>query len=230
MSRIFAALALFAIILLAATMLLGLPVDLNDKISHLRDLNAQMGGLTDTAPNAESRAEEKERIREEIEQGRRGFAAEQILSSVHKLVGIAAALIVVLVCSIAVTYFVGTSRWCREVVEAYELNGSLLLRIQKLKRRAFPWAVLGMCTVVVISAFGAASDPGTGLPKTADWVMPHLGVAFLGTALIGYCFYILWDAIVQNHTIIESVMHEVHDVRVANGLETESDTHAPLLS
>ena len=91
MSRIFAALALFAIILLAATMLLGLPVDLNDKISHLRDLNAQMGGLTDTAPNAESRAEEKERIREEIEQGRRGFAAEQILSSVHKLVGRAAA-------------------------------------------------------------------------------------------------------------------------------------------
>ena len=230
MSRIFATLALFAIIMLAATMLLGFPVDLNHKISHLRDLNDQMGVLTATAPNAESKAVEMERIRGEIEQDRRVFATEQILGSVHKLVGIAAALIVVLVCSIAVTYFMGTSRWCREVVEAYDLNASLLLRIQKIKRRAFPWAVLGMCTVVVISAFGAASDPGTGLPKTADWVIPHLSVAFLGTGLIGYCFYILWDAIVQNHTIIESVMHEVHDVRVAKGLETESDTHAPLLS
>ena len=216
--------------MLAATMLLGFPVDLNDKISHLRDLNDQMGGLTATEPNGKSRAAEIERIRGEIEQDRQGFATEQILGSVHKLVGIAAALIVVLVCSIAVTYFMGTSRWCREVVEAYELNGSLLLRIQKIKRRAFPWAVLGMCTVVVISAFGAASDPGTGLPKTADWVMPHLGVAFLGTGLIGYCFYVLWDAIVQNHAIIESVMHEVHAVRVARGLETESDAHAPLLS
>ena len=230
MSRIFAALALFAIIMLAATMMLGFPVDLNARVSHLRDLNDQMGGLTARGSDADNNAKEIERIRAEIEQDRRGFADEQLLGSAHKLVGIASALIVVLVCSIAVTYFVGTSRWCREVVETYELSESLLLRIQKLKRRAFPWAVLGMCTVVVISAFGAASDPGTGLPKTADWVIPHLGVAFLGTGLIGYCFYVLWDAIVQNHTIIESVMHEVRDVRTTKGLETEPDAHAPLVS
>src|SRR5436305_10372787 len=44
---------------------------------------------------------------------------EQIkqLAMIHKMFGLASALCVVLVNSIVVTYFVGTSRWCKEVVE-----------------------------------------------------------------------------------------------------------------
>jgi hypothetical protein len=40
----------------------------------------------------------------------------------HFLTGLMAALAVVLVESVVVTYFIGTSRWCKEVVETYNLN------------------------------------------------------------------------------------------------------------
>lgn len=46
--------------------------------------------------------------------------------TVHRLSGVLAALVVVLVNSMAVTYFVGTSRWVREVVETYGLEAVLL--------------------------------------------------------------------------------------------------------
>ena len=40
------------------------------------------------------------------------------------LTGTSAALAVVFVHSIAVTYFIGTSRWCKEVTETYQLDAS----------------------------------------------------------------------------------------------------------
>ena len=44
------------------------------------------------------------------------------LATAHRLAGTAAALMVVFVESIVVTYFIGTSRWCREVVQTYQLD------------------------------------------------------------------------------------------------------------
>ena len=48
--------------------------------------------------------------------------AGQRWATIHRLSGVAAAISVVLVNSIVVTYFVGTSRWCKEVSETYELR------------------------------------------------------------------------------------------------------------
>ena len=53
-------------------------------------------------------------------------AAGQRWATVHRLSGVAAALAVVLVNSIVVTYFVGTSRWCKEVAETYQLAPSFV--------------------------------------------------------------------------------------------------------
>ncbi|HEY2893422.1 MAG TPA: hypothetical protein VGJ16_04395, partial [Pirellulales bacterium] len=64
-------------------------------------------------------------------------------ATVHRLMGIATALAVVLVNSIVVTYFIGTGRWCKEVCETYALQPDLIRRSTMLKRRTFPWAVLG---------------------------------------------------------------------------------------
>lgn len=75
-------------------------------------------------------------------------------ATVHRLSGVLAALMVVLVNSMAVTYFVGTSRWVREVVETYGLDAALVDRSRRLKRRAFPFAVAGMLAVVGIVALG----------------------------------------------------------------------------
>ena len=58
--------------------------------------------------------------------------------------GLGSALVVVFVNSIVVTYFIGTSRWCKEVVETYSLDRGLLRRSVILKRRTFPWAVMAM--------------------------------------------------------------------------------------
>ena len=43
-------------------------------------------------------------------------------ATVHRLAGVAAGLAVVLVNSIVVTYFIGTSRWVKEVTETYRLD------------------------------------------------------------------------------------------------------------
>jgi hypothetical protein len=64
--------------------------------------------------------------------------------TVHRLSGVLAALLVVLVNSMAVTYFIGTGRWCREVVETYGLDPAYIDRSRTLKRRAFPFALLAM--------------------------------------------------------------------------------------
>lgn len=96
---------------------------------------------------------------------------------VHMLTGTSAALAVVFVLSIAVTYFVGTSRWCKEVTETYRLDTDPLQRSTQLKRKTFPWCVVGMLTVVGVGALGAASDPGTGRENTADMADVHLAGA-----------------------------------------------------
>ena len=71
-------------------------------------------------------------------------------ATVHRLSGVLTALVVVLVNSMAVTYFIGTGRWCREVVETYGLDAGFVGRSRLLKRRAFPLSLVGMLAVVGI--------------------------------------------------------------------------------
>ena len=113
--------------MLAITVLLGLPVDLNGQVSQLRSLTEKMDNLKAGLATNEDNLQEVEQVRGMIEENRLRFANEKKLGSLHKLMGIATAIMVMLVCSIAVTYFIGTSRWCREVVETYDLNGNLWL-------------------------------------------------------------------------------------------------------
>lgn len=141
------------------------------------------------------------------------------LALVHKMFGLAAALVVVFVNSIVVTYFIGTSRWCKEVVETYALNRELLSRSVILKRRTFPWAVLAMLTAVGISALGAAADPGRGHPGTEDWVYPHLAGAILGIAFIIWTFIIEAIRIRAHHEVITDILAEVKRIRLERGLE-----------
>ena len=131
------------------------------------------------------------------------FQAAFKARGMHMLAGLAAALAVVFVHSIAITYFVGTSRWCKEVTETYLLDPAPLVRSNLLKRRTFPWSVLGMLTVVGIVALGAASDPGTGRANTATMANFHLIGAFVGLALVGWTFLRAWLNILDNQTVIQ---------------------------
>jgi hypothetical protein len=140
-------------------------------------------------------------------------------ATVHRLVGVASALAVVLVNCIVVTYFIGTSRWCKEVCETYRLAPSHVARSTMLKRRTFPWAVMGMLAMVGVVALGGAADPATLRPGTAAWVTPHLVGALAGLALVGWSFLVEWQNIHANHAVITDILAEVRRIRAERGLE-----------
>lgn len=179
-TRIFLTLAWFALVMMTATLFLGLSIDElhDDHSSEMRQW-----------------------------------------ATVHRLSGLASALAVVLVHSIVVTYFIGTSRWCKEVCETYHLDPALIRRSTMLKRGTFPFAVMGMLTVVGVIALGAAADPATGLPHTRWWVTPHLLGALAGIAFVGGTFYVAWRNIAANHQVIVDVLEHVRQVRLERGLE-----------
>ena len=143
--------------------------------------------------------------------------------TVHRLSGVFAALMVVLVNSMAVTYFIGTGRWCREVVETYGLSAALTQRAKAIKRAAFPGSVIGMLAVVGIVALGGAADPATGRPGTQNWVTPHLVGAMALAALIAWCFQSQLPRIRRQQALIEEVLDEVRVIRRDRGL----DLHSP---
>jgi len=137
----------------------------------------------------------------------------------HMLTGVAAALAVVLVESIAVTYFIGTSRWVKEVTETYRLPPTELAESTRLKRRTFPWCVLGMLTVVAVGALGAASDPGTGRPDTADMAVVHQAAALAGLCIIAWTYYQVWLNIAANQDVIGRIVAQVERIRAERGLD-----------
>jgi hypothetical protein len=148
-------------------------------------------------------------------------------ATVHRLTGVAAALMVVFVESVIVTYFIGTSRWCREVVETYRFEPTAVRDSNRLKRKTFPWALIGMLTVVGVIALGAAADPATGRPNTQSWAEWHLVGSVLGIALIAWTYVVAWNNIVANHAIIERLVAEVARIRQQRGLEPrEGPVHA----
>jgi hypothetical protein len=135
----------------------------------------------------------------------------------HFLVGVFAAIAVILVNSIAITYFIGTSRWCKEVAETYRLDGQFVRRSANLQRRAFPWALSAMLVMIGVIVLGGAAD--TRPTGTESWVIPHLIGALVGWAFIAISFYMQGQAIAAHHAVIEEIVAEVRRIRIERGLE-----------
>ena len=137
----------------------------------------------------------------------------------HMMTGVAAALAVVFVECIVVTYFIGTSRWCKEVTETYRLPVDDLRESTRLKRQTFPWCVLGIITVVAVGALGAASDPGTGRPDTASWAGVHQVAALAGLFIVAWTYYQAWFKIAANQEVINRIVSQVQRIRLERGLD-----------
>ncbi|MCG8451131.1 MAG: hypothetical protein MI725_16305 [Pirellulales bacterium] len=144
------------------------------------------------------------------------------LRGIHMLTGTAAALAVVFVHSVAVTYFIGTSRWCKEVTETYQLQSAPLRRSTQLKRQTFPWCVLGMLAVVGVGALGAAADPGTGRADTAGWAGIHQVAALAGLVFVAWTYFRTWLNIVANQVVIQQIVDRVAQIRQERGLDAET--------
>ena len=138
------------------------------------------------------------------------------LGWVHRWSGIATALVVVLVNCIAITYFIGTSRWCKEVSETYRLDAGLVARSAALKRAAFPWAIGAMLTMVGVISLGAAADPVSRIGGP-NWVIPHLIGALAGLSFIVWAFFREYQRIAEHHAVIEEILAEVKRLRGAGG-------------
>jgi hypothetical protein len=140
-------------------------------------------------------------------------------ASLHRLTGVFAALAVVFVESIVVTYFIGTSRWCKEVVETYGLPRAPVEESARLKRKTFPWALGGMLAVVVVISLGGAADPSSRGTNTQAWADWHLAGSIIGIAFIAYTYVAAWNNVVANNAIIERLVDEVQRIRRKRGLD-----------
>ena len=201
LSRIFLALAVFAVLLLAANLLVGITLgDFGQASRAYQRAYHQHETLTDATRHELRQAEDAREAAMLALRGQRGGFW------LHIWLGITAILVTLLVNSISVTYFIGTNRWSQEVVTAFGLPDVLAKRSQALKRQAFPWSFLGIVLVLAIAAFGAAADPATFNPDAADWVPYHWILAMAGVVLIAMSFYFQVIKIGENFELINEIM------------------------
>ncbi len=142
---------------------------------------------------------------------------------VHLLLGVLTAVWGMMVHGIVITYFVGTSRWCREVTETYRFDPNWAQESQRLKRRTFPLTLLGMLSLVGLVALGAASDPTSRMPPLQwgrlRWSDLHFGAAVAVLMLQLVVAYVQWANILENQKVIRQLVQQVQTVRKAKGLE-----------
>jgi hypothetical protein len=142
----------------------------------------------------------------------------------HMLLGILAALMTMLACSVSITYFVGTSRWFKEVVDTYKLKQEYVEQSQQTKRRSFRWSILGALAIVIVVGLGAASEPTWANARHSQgYVIPHYVAALAAIGLLGVSFYQQYTSLAANGKLIEAVMGDVRRIRAARGLAVEPE-------
>ena len=202
MARIYSVLVLFALALLLSNLTLGwsigdwnLMVQQRGKIQADTDELKKQVGIEQHQLRLRERgsATEQElaagkanlqKVEEKLQRQQRQqdlfmvrFNRQHGWQTVHFLLGVLSALVTVLVNSISVTYFIGTTRWCREVVEEYGLDPGLYEKSRALKRLTYPWALGGVFVMLAIICFGAAADPSALGAAAAQWVTVHFMIA-----------------------------------------------------
>jgi hypothetical protein len=224
LARIFAVLALLAVLLLAANFVVGLGGgDFNAAAALKRETQKQLvdverklrGGRMRNSPDLEA-------AKQAAAAADADFRGPRDQMTLHMLLGSAAALVTVLVNSITITYFIGTSRWCKEVCETYKISPELAERSTRLKRSTFPWALAGIMAVIITVGLGAAADPsGANWRRAAAFVLPHYLAAIIGLLIVIVAFWAQISRIAENYGVIEEILAEVERIRAAKVLPLE---------
>jgi hypothetical protein len=208
MTRYFVSFSIVVIVAVGTTMVLGLSLgDLQSVYGQLRLVRAQQNVRSHSTQSADSAPADVQSL-ERAESWAR----------VHRIAGIASALLVVLLYSVGMTYFIGTSRWCREVVETYDLPAEWIQQANRIKRRAFPWSLGGMLWAVAMVALGAAADPSTGRAGTPQWVQPHFWGALLGLVWLVWSMRAIYGYTCQQFELIQVILADVREKRAERGL------------
>lgn len=226
LARIFSVLAVVSLLLLAANFLVGLWI--GDFNRAAQDYRRAFRRFEDLRRDRDASPEELSAAKQAVAAAEAQVATPRQRKGLHFYLGFASSLLAMLVSSVTVTYFVGTSRWCREVVETYRLPAALVERSARLKRSAFPWAVSAMVAIIGIAALGGLSDPSTPVSqKHADWpaffITWHYVAAIVGMLLVAWSFWMQLARISENHEVIGDILLEVQRVRKERGLPTDGD-------
>lgn len=244
MARIYSVLVLFALALLLSNLIVGWSIgDWNQAVKERAEMQAKTarlkkevgiqqhqlrlmkrGSATEETLAAEkgSLQQAEEDLKEQQKQQDQHlvhFNRMQGWQTAHFLLGVLAALVTVLVNSVSVTYFIGTTRWCREVVEEYGLDPALYEKSRRLKRITYPWALTGVFVMLAIICLGAAADPSAFGLAAAQWVTVHFMMAILGTGAIGWAFWIQIGTVGENYQVIEEILGRVNAIRRQQNLE-----------
>jgi hypothetical protein len=216
LARIFSVLAVLAVALLAANFVVGLWAgDFNAAARDKQAAQVRMIEIQSKLRHA------RRKTSPEYEQARRDYAAadERFRTprqrmTIHMLLGVGSSLMAILVSSVAITYFIGTSRWCKEVCDTYRLPAALAERSTRLKRSTFPWALASVAAVIGVVALGAAADPsGWNFTRAPGFVLPHYLAAMLMLLVVCASFWVQISRIAENHVVIEEILAAVKRAR-----------------
>ena len=160
--------------------------------------------------------------REELTSAAAAFAPMRQKLGMHRLLGIAAALVALLVNCITVTYFIGTARWCQEVVDTYGFDPRLAESSRQLKRRSFPWSLGSVLFLLAILALGATADP-IGLGGGETWAKTHMWVAMLGIVFLAWSFFVQLGNLAANTDVIQQIIAQVNQRQEAGGRDASTE-------
>jgi len=224
--RIFIVLACFAWLSLVANFAVGLWI--GDFNAAAQSYRAAFNEDRDVSRDRSASDAEKQAAREAMKRAGEELVVPRQRMTLHFYLGVAACILVILVNSVTVTYFVGTSRWCKEVGETYDLKPELQLRSTLIKRRTFPWAFMGMLAMVGLALLGGLADPSIPLnqaqpTRSAAMVSWHYLAAMAALAFIALTFTIQALRMAENFQAIQDILAEVHRIRVAKGLPVKED-------
>jgi hypothetical protein len=137
---------------------------------------------------------------------------------IHFTVGLAAAILNLLVHCLVLTYFLGTGRLIKEVTLAYQLPDERWARpTRDIKRNNTPRAILAMLLSIAVAAAGA----GARNDIWPWWI--HLALA-CGTLLFSvWVFRVEYRNIALNGRILDEVIAEVERIRAAHGLPSSAE-------
>ncbi len=147
-----------------------------------------------------------------------GLTSEGSLYLTHFVLGLFTAVAVLLIHCLAITYFLGTGRWVKEVCLAYDLPDERWPRqTRDLKRHNTPYAILAMLITIATAAAGAGR-------QNFDWPA-WLHAALAGTTLVvnAVAWVIEYRNMRTNLRILDEVYAETNRIRAEQGLPSNAE-------
>jgi hypothetical protein len=147
-----------------------------------------------------------------------GLTGEGSLYVTHFVIGLFSAIAVLLVHCLAITYFLGTGRWVKEVCLTYGLPDECWPRqTRDIKRGNTPYAILAMLVTIATAAAGAGR-------QNFDWpAWIHAALAATTLVVNALVWRVEYRNMGRNLRILDEVYAETDRIRAAAGLPSSEE-------